>query len=206
MQKFSMRHIVSQALIGVLCFVFPLLFSGCDKGYELPPIGPDNVTETPEYPSDSPETPDLSGNSVDEEPYSLPSGSGSSDDPYNIAAINRIEKDESGIWVEGNIVGFVAGSQFSEKSVFKPYTSEDNYTGGNIVISDLVSSEIDSEITRDAYLRTSLPVALWGPFQRNFNLIDHPELFGKRVKIECSIGVYLKNRALIDVTAILIMK
>lgn len=191
-----------------------ILFSACEKSYEMPPLTPDTETGATPGPSDSqdkPDNPDAPGDPSDESrPRTQPSGSGTEDDPYNVAAVLAITDDQAEIWVEGWIVGFVKGAEFPAGALYRAPLPEDGFKGGNLILSDLQLPAADSSVDtltaaeREILAEESLPVALWGPWERNYGLSAHPEYMTKRAKIKCATGRYLASRALVDLSAFLL--
>lgn len=105
-------------------------------------------------------------------------GTGDQDNPFTVEYVLKNPSPVKDVWVEGYIVGFVAGTDFSKGAVFGGYIDQD-YNGANVIIS----SSIDG-----ATVENSIPVKC----DRNVvGLIRNPGNLGKKVKFLGNIGQYM---------------
>lgn len=107
-------------------------------------------------------------------------GSGTDDDPYTVQYVISNPEEQTGVWVEGYIVGFVNGSSFGANSIFSNDASlMTNYSGNNIIIA----MSIDDQGTAIA-----IPVSLSGDFRKAYGLKANPEVYQQKVMINGNIG------------------
>lgn len=108
-------------------------------------------------------------------------GRGTEDDPYTVAYINAVPEDVTNVWVEGWIVGFVAGRSFETGATFGAFEKGD-YSGNNIVLG--TSRELIGTADRPAALRQSIPVSLTDDaIRKAYGLKANPDKLGKHVKV-----------------------
>lgn len=104
-------------------------------------------------------------------------GNGTQESPYKVEHFLLDPKEENDVWVEGYIVGFVAGTSFEEGAYFTAETSGiSNYNGANVIISSSATG---------ASLSNSIPVNC----DRNkVGLIKNPDNYGRKVRFKGTAG------------------
>lgn len=108
------------------------------------------------------------------------SGSGTFEDPYNVAyAINN--NSGTGVWVEGYIVGVMetGSSPFQE-----------NFTGPFNTNSNLLLAGSPGETSTSAILYVQLPI---GSVRDALNLVDNPGRLGTYVKVKGNLTTYFSS-------------
>lgn len=105
-------------------------------------------------------------------------GSGTQSSPFKVQYLLENQDPMENIWVEGYIVGFVSGTNFSTGAVFGPYTNQD-YNGANVIISDSPTG---------ATVSTSIPVSC---DRTNVGLKLNPGNLGKKIKFQGNAGTFM---------------
>ena len=107
-------------------------------------------------------------------------GSGSEDDPYSVDYLVKFHDPVNEIWVEGYIVGFVNGTDFTKDAVFSANAADmTDYVGANLIISS---------VKEGATVENSIPVRL---YDRSMGLNTTPGNLGRKVKFNGDAGNYL---------------
>lgn len=109
-----------------------------------------------------------------------PSGSGSFEDPYNVAYA-LANTNESDVWVEGYLVGVMETGE----SPFLPAWEPPFQTGTNLIIADNPEERNISNA-----LIVQLPI---GAIRNALNLADNPEHLGKPVKLLGDLSIYFSQ-------------
>ena len=124
-----------------------------------------------------------------EEPVIIidPEGTGTEDDPYNMAAA-IINQGSEGQWIKGYIVGSanIANGNITNDSQITweaPFTANENVT--NIILAD-VEGERDINKCVVVYLPSNAASGI-----RQINLKDHPENLGKTLKVKGDLKTFL---------------
>lgn len=115
-------------------------------------------------------------------------GTGTKDDPYNVAAACAMNNNGSMVWVKAYIVGQVAGDWDVNMQYDAPFTGDFNDDGSqktygtNLLISDNANANTTAEV---------MPVQLpSGIVRKSINLVEHPEMDGKEVLLYGSLEKY----------------
>ena len=116
-------------------------------------------------------------------------GSGTADDPYNVAAGISLQGQNATGWVRGYIVGAVKSGPQSVSSNDDIEWAAPFSRATNVLISDdpdchEVTNCIIVELTKDKPLRTEV------------NLVDHPENFGKTLSVTGTLRNYFGQAGL----------
>ena len=125
-----------------------------------------------------------------------PHGSGTQNDPYNIAAaISQDHQGEDAVWIKGYIVGTVninTGSITNDSQISwePPFTNE--YNKLSIILADEVD-ERDINKCAVVYLPHNAESHI-----RDINLYDHPENLGKTLKVKGNLRYYLGKPGMKD--------
>lgn len=114
-------------------------------------------------------------------------GRGTEDDPYSVAYINITEDEEiSNVWVEGYIVGWIAGKDYATGANFAAFTKGD-YSGNNIILGGSDSLIGTTDVA--SALKQAIPVSLSDDALRKaYGLKANPGKLGKHVKIRGTIS------------------
>lgn len=130
-----------------------------------------------------------------EAPIILPEGSGTSSDPYNISAgiLNQGTEDLS--WVRGYIVGsanIISGVITNDSQITwePPFTQNANIT--NFIVADR-PEERDINNCMVIYLPSNAPSGI-----QSSNLKDHPENYGKMLKVKGRLKSYLGKPGMME--------
>ena len=107
-------------------------------------------------------------------------GTGAEDSPYTVEYVVTNPSPVNDVWVEGYVVGFINGSDFSSDAVFGLPDSSSNYNGANVIISTVASG---------ATIANSIPVRTANRNEQGLN--NNPDLLGKKVKILGNLDTYL---------------
>ncbi len=121
--------------------------------------------------------------------YVVPAGEGTEENPFNVSAALIHDMDGSMVWVEGYIVGQVAGASVNEEAQFEaPFTGA-VYDDGGVAKSGtnlLVAASEDVNAT-SACLVVQLPA---GDLRDKLNLVQNQENDGKKVMLYGSLQKY----------------
>ena len=124
-------------------------------------------------------------------PVNVSEGSGTADDPYNVAAGMSHQNTSTTAWVRGYIVGSVKNGMYtiSSNDDISWNAPFDGYT--NVVIADNPTChEIDNCIV------VNLPAGK--PLRTEVNLVGHPENLGKRLTVLGTLCTYFGKAGLRD--------
>ena len=105
-------------------------------------------------------------------------GSGTKDDPYTVEYLVKFPSPVNNIWVEGYIVGFVEGADFTKGAVFGLPDNAD-YNGANVIISSVKDG---------ATIENSVPARV---DRATVGLLQNPGNLGRKVKLCGNAGDYL---------------
>lgn len=116
------------------------------------------------------------------DPYPVtPAGNGSEATPYNAAAVIALNSPGTESWVEAYIVGAVDGTSINQ-SAFGP----EHTTRSNILLADN-PQETDPARCVPVQLPYNTPARI------NLNLAEHPELYGRRVRVLGTLATYFQR-------------
>lgn len=120
-----------------------------------------------------------------------PEGSGTQDDPYNVAAGITLQSEQPTAWVRGYIVGAVKPDHSSVSSNSDVAWSAPFELSTNVVIADDPSC---NEISQCVIV--NLPAGR--PLRTEVNLMDHPDNLGKRLSVLGKLRTYFAQAGLRD--------
>ena len=118
-------------------------------------------------------------------------GSGTQDDPYNVAAGIGHQNEELVAWVRGYIVGAVKNGSTSVNSNDQINWSAPFDLATNVVIADDVDCREISQC-----IIVNLPAGK--PLRAQVNLVDHPDNWGKRLAVNGKLRNYFGQAGLRD--------
>ncbi len=124
-------------------------------------------------------------------------GTGTKDDPFNVAA--AVGQNNSGIkaWVKAYIVGQVCGMSLGDAEFDAPFNvAEGSTQGTNILIADDVTAT-----STDACMPVQLPT---GAVRNALSLPDHPEMDGKEVLLYGELVKYFGANGLKTVSCAIV--
>lgn len=126
-------------------------------------------------------------------------GDGSEANPYNMGYVLNATADEADVWVEGYVAGYVKGSSWAtaEFSDTADSSSSNYMNSSNVILSE------ENPLFSGTY--NSIPAGLNNAVKATLGLKNNPAVYGKRVKVKCSItrdylgtvGVYKVKEAVI---------
>lgn len=108
-------------------------------------------------------------------------GLGIKDNPYTVTYVLNQFGDETNVWVEGYIVGYVSGTDFATGARFTADTEDAVYNGANVLIS---ASPDGANITN------SIPVSC---DRTKVGLKLNPQNLGKKVKFQGNLGAFFST-------------
>ena len=119
---------------------------------------------------------------VDGTEFGGQNGNGTQSNPYGVDFIIMNQSAAENIWIEGYIVGFVNGANFSTDAQFNNNSANmTNYAGANVILSSAPAGQAD--------LSNSIPARV---ADRNAQgLLANPSNYGKKVKVLGNTGDYL---------------
>lgn len=122
-----------------------------------------------------------------------PAGDGSQANPYNVAYVKATSTDQTGVWMEGWIVGYVEGMTWSSGAVFSgTVPANASYNNTNIVIG--ASADANT-------IGTSIPVAIpAGSLRDELGLKAAPGMYLKHVRMKGDITKYFGERGFKNVS------
>lgn len=114
-------------------------------------------------------------------------GDGTEASPYNVKYVMDTTKDETGVWVEGYVVGWVSGMTWATGATFNGTVGSD-YTNTNIILGPASGASVSN----------SIPVQLpnSGDIRTVLGLGNNPSIYMKHVKMKADITKYFGVRAL----------
>lgn len=127
-----------------------------------------------------------------------PSGSGTEADPYNVSYVIESTVDETGVWVEGYVAGFVSeGNYTASGCVFAASGSGNNFeNSSNIILS--------ANAVPLCNMANSVPAQLTTASRPTLGLKNNPAIFAKKVKVKCRIADYLGTRGIRQISEVVV--
>ena len=118
-------------------------------------------------------------------------GSGTADDPYNVASGISLQGQGVGVWVQGYIVGSVKNGNTSVSSNDQiNWSAPFDFTTNVLIADDPACREVSNCII------VNLPNNK--PLRFEVNLVDHPENLGKQLAVRGSLRTYFGQAGLRD--------
>lgn len=120
-----------------------------------------------------------------------PTGAGSKDEPYSVSYVKGTSADQTGVWVEGYVVGWIDGKTWSTGATFSATTSAE-FTNTNLILG----------LTADANTTAvTIPGAIpAGSLRDTLGLGANPSIYKKHVKVKCDITKYFGERGIKNIS------
>lgn len=122
-----------------------------------------------------------------------PTGSGTESDPYSVTAVLNGAIGTSA-WVQGYIVGFIAGKSIQDGAVFSNDVTGKDYTNTNVIIA---ASPDETDWQKCVPLQ--LPAT--GNFRQDLGLGNNPAAYKRQVKVCGSLEKYFGQAGVKSLTA-----
>ncbi|MCM1004877.1 MAG: DUF5689 domain-containing protein [Prevotella sp.] len=117
-----------------------------------------------------------------------PTGAGSKDEPYSVQYVMNSTKDETGVWVEGYIVGWIDGMTWSSGAQFNNETTVKT----NIILGPVADANSTA---------TTIPCAVpAGSLRDVLSLGGDPNMYKKHVKVKGDITKYFGQRGVKNIS------
>lgn len=130
-----------------------------------------------------------------------PAGSGTEADPYNVSYVMQTSSNETDVWVEGYVAGYVAKGDYLEDNCEFSSTgvsgSSNWLNQSNIILSANAPAKCG--------FNNSIPVQLTSSSRPTLGLKDNPSVYGKKVKVKCQISEYLGTRGIKKITEVVVL-
>lgn len=127
-----------------------------------------------------------------------PKGTGTESDPYNVSYVMQTSADETDVWVEGYVAGYVASGDFNaENAEFSAneVTGSTNYLSStNVILSAVAPLRCG--------VGNSVPCQLAAASRPVLGLKLNPGIYGKQVKVKCRITTYLGVRGIRNISSV----
>lgn len=124
-----------------------------------------------------------------------PGGAGSKEQPYNVSYVMSSTSDESGVWVEGYVVGYIKGMTWSSGATFSndlTGVSEDDYKNTNMILAGTSTGNTTS---------VSIPCGIKAGSTRDIlGLRNNPSIYLKHVKVKGDITKYFGVRGVKNIS------
>lgn len=118
-------------------------------------------------------------------------GGGTEDNPYNVAYIQASSSDESGVWIEGYVVGWISGMVWSSGATFNN-TPSDDFTNTNFILGPEATTN-----TTSASVPCAIPA---GSLRDELGLGANPDMYKKHVLVKGDITKYFGVRGVKNIT------
>lgn len=124
-------------------------------------------------------------------------GNGTQESPYTIEQVMNSTADETGVWIEGYVVGYVSDMTWPATAVFGTTATDGstNYTNATNCI-------LSSEAPANASSNNSVPCGLssTGDVRATLGISKNPSIYGQKVKVKGDITKYFGTRGIKNVT------
>ena len=121
-----------------------------------------------------------------------PTGAGSEENPYSVGYVQKTTTDESGVWVEGYVVGYIKGTNWSSGSTWSndlTGVAEDSQTGyvnSNFILGVAVGTNTTAQ---------AIPCNIKAGAARDvLGFRSNPGIYLKHVKVKGDITKYFGQR------------
>lgn len=118
-------------------------------------------------------------------------GQGTLASPYSVDFVLSSEDPLLNVYVEGYVVGFVAGRNYFNNAQFSSNTTGMDYGNNNLI---LASSPGENDAAK------AIPVSLALAYRDTYGLGSNPSIFGKKVRFRCTTGNYLGSTGITQIT------
>lgn len=128
-----------------------------------------------------------------------PAGSGTEADPYNISYVMQTTADQTDVWVEGYVAGYVRTGDYMEaNNEFSATGSGNNYENSSNVIISAVPLPFCATAN-------SVPAQLSATCRPVLGLKLNPGIYGRKVKVKCTVRDYLGTRGIRQITEVVVL-
>ncbi len=122
-------------------------------------------------------------------------GAGSEDEPYNVAYVMNSTADETGVWVEAYVVGYITGMTWSSGATFSndlDNVTTDSYNNTNCILADTPDAAATS---------AAIPAGIKAGATRDvLGLRNNPAIYKKKVKVKGDITKYFGVRGIKNIS------
>lgn len=128
-----------------------------------------------------------------------PAGSGTEADPYNVSYVMQSSADQTDVWVEGYVAGYVVKDDFTGNAEFSAneVAGSSNYLNStNVILSAVAPLKCG--------VGNSVPAQLTSASRPTLGLRLNPTIYGKRVKVKCRIADYLGVRGIRNISEVVV--
>ena len=133
----------------------------------------------------------------DPEPEPDPTGLGSEENPYKISDVINSTADATGVWIEGYVVGWVNGMNWSSGATFDNNPGSE-YTNTNCILAD------SADVTTTA---SSIPAGIKAGSTRDIlGLKNNPDIYKKHVKVYGDVTRYFGLRGVKNISKVEIIE
>jgi hypothetical protein len=148
----------------------------------------DNVNIGGASPTEKPDEP---------EPTPDPTGLGTQENPYKISDVMKSSADATGVWIEGYVIGWVAGMNWQSGASFNN-TPSDDYTNTNCILAD------SADVTSTA---SSIPAGIKAGATRDIlGVKNNPDIYKKRVRVYGDVTKYFGVRGVKNISKVEIIE
>ena len=121
----------------------------------------------------------------------VPDGKGTEEMPYTVAEVQATIYDVNGVWVEGYIVGWIAGQYWDKGANFNNTPSSD-FANSNLILAPTADAN-----TLDVSIPCAIPA---GPLRDTLGLGKNPAIYKKHVLVKGDITKYFGQRGVKNIT------
>lgn len=122
-------------------------------------------------------------------------GDGTEDNPYSIAAVLQSTADATGVWVEGYVAGYCAGSTWDTAVFGTEPSTETNYLNAtNCILSAVAPTGSDANNSIACGLKKV------GDVRQTLGIVNNPDIYGKKVRVKGDMTTYFQHRGIKNVT------
>ena len=125
-----------------------------------------------------------------------PSTLGSEENPYKISDVMASKTDATGVWIEGYVVGWVSGMNWSSGATFDNAPNAD-YNNTNCILADT------SDVTSTS---ASIPAGIKAGDTRDIlGLKNNPDIYKKHVRVYGDVTKYFGLRGVKNISKVTIL-
>lgn len=121
----------------------------------------------------------------------VPDGKGTEEMPYTVAEVQATIYDVNGVWVEGYIVGWIAGQVWNTGANFNN-TPSSAFANSNLILAPTADAN-----TLDVSIPCAIPA---GPLRDTLGLGKNPAIYKKHVLVKGDITKYFGQRGIRNIT------
>ena len=131
-----------------------------------------------------------------------PAGDGTEANPYNVSYVMQSTADQTDVWVIGYVAGYVTQGDFTEQTA----EFSANEVAGSTYYLNQNNIILSAVAPYKCGMANSIACQLAAASRPTLGLKDHPEVFGKQVKIKCRITDYLGVRGVRNITEVVVIQ